>query len=116
MNITMQSRALFPIVGLILVLISIYFLGRNLSSFSGEGFLWKSIVENISLVLVCAGIFMLVLLPLGSKYYSFPSVIMGIIGVFISGYETFSFNDLWELLICLTTMGVGYKLLLDSLR
>lgn len=116
MNLAMRAKTFFPIIGLILILISICFLGRNLSSFTGEDFLWKSIVENIALVLVCSGIFMLVLLPLGSKSYGFPSVVMGIIGVFLSGYNVFSFSSLCEFFLCLSTMSMGYKLLLDALR
>lgn len=100
-------------VGLALMLLGIYFLGRNIFFTTNVSpYWWRGIAADASIFLLCAGICLLVFMPLGfMKQLGWIFVIGGIVCVFISSRAILNPTSLWQFFLSMVALVSGYRLL-----
>ncbi|MBD2259654.1 hypothetical protein [Pseudanabaena sp. FACHB-2040] len=99
------------IFGLALILLGIYFLGKNIVFTTHAYPWWRGIAADVSVLSLCIGVFALVFLPSAVKSLGWVAVAFGIICVFASSRAILSPTSLWQFFLSLTMMGIGYKML-----
>lgn len=106
-------RFLIQLIGLALLLLGVYFLGKNIFFTTNVGpYWWRGIAADTSIIFLTLGILMLTLLPLGSlKQFGWVFVVIGIICIFISSRAVLNPTSLWEFFLAMCSMGYGYRLL-----
>lgn len=105
-------RFLIQIVGLALILLGIYFLGRNIFFTTNVSpYFWRGIAADASIFLLCGGIFTLIFAPLGTvKQLGWVLVGLGVLCVFASSRAILKPTSLWQFFLSVTSLGVGYRL------
>lgn len=105
-------RLLFQLMGLILMLFGIYFLGKNIFFTTNVSpYLWRGLAADASIFLLCAGICLLVFMPLGAmKQLGWIFVAAGIVCVFISSRAILSPTSLWQFFVATASMACGFRL------
>jgi hypothetical protein len=104
-------RFLSYVLGLALILLGIYFLGKNIVFTTHAYPWWRGIAADLSVISLCIGVFALVFLPSALKSFGWVAVAFGIVCVFASSRAILSPTSLWQFFLALTAMGFGYKLL-----
>ena len=104
-------RFLSYIFGIALILLGIYFLGKNIVFTTQEYPWWRGIAADLSVISLCIGVFALVFLPSAMKPLGWVAVAFGIVCVFASSRAILNPTSLWQFFLSLTAMGFGYKML-----
>ena len=104
-------RFLSYVLGLALILLGIYFLGKNIVFTTHAYPWWRGIAADLSVISLCAGVFALVFLPSALKPFGWVAVAFGIVCVFASSRAILSPTSLWQFFLSLTAMGFGYKMM-----
>ena len=98
-------------LGLALILLGIYFLGKNIVFTTSAYPWWRGIAADLSVFSLCIGVFALVFLPPPMRPFGWVAVVFGIVCIFASSRAILSPTSLWQFFLSLTAMGFGYKLL-----
>lgn len=106
-------RFLIQVVGLALMLLGIYFLGKNIFFTTNVSpYWWRGIAADMSIFLLFGGIFLLVFMPLGfMKQFGWVLVAGGILCVFVSSRAVLNPTSLWHFFVSMLGMTFGYRLL-----
>jgi hypothetical protein len=94
------------------MLLGIYFLGKNIFFTTNVSpYWWRGIAADASIFLLCAGIFLLVFMPLGSiKQLGSVFVAGSIVCIFISSRAILNPTSLWQFFVAMIAMAFGYRL------
>jgi hypothetical protein len=105
-------RLLSSLIGVGLILLGIYFLGKNIF-FTTQvyPYWWRGIAADASILALTSGIVGLFALPRGSKSLGWVAIALGILLIFFSSRAVLSPTSLWHFLIALAAMVGGYQLL-----
>jgi hypothetical protein len=105
-------RLLVQLIGLALMLVGIYFLGKNIFFTTNVSpYWWRGIAADASVFLLCAGIFLLVFMPLGfMKQLGWVFVAGGLVCIFASSQAILNPTSLWQFFVAMISMSLGYKL------
>ncbi|MGF1673416.1 MAG: hypothetical protein ACFCUV_06975 [Rivularia sp. (in: cyanobacteria)] len=107
-----MSRLLIKVIGLILVLIGIYYLGQNIIFTSSYyGYFYKNVPAVGSVLAIISGVLTLVFFHRQTGNLGWILLIIGIVLVFLSGGVFLKPTSLWNFFISFGTIAVGYKLL-----
>ncbi|NJL49410.1 MAG: hypothetical protein HC929_20650 [Leptolyngbyaceae cyanobacterium SM2_5_2] len=104
-------RFLSYILGLALILVGLYFLGKNIIFTTHAYPWWRSVAADLSVISLCIGVFALVFLPSSAKALGWVAVAFGVVCVFASSRAILNPTSLWQFFVSLTAMGFGYKML-----
>ena len=104
-------RLLTPLLGFALMILGIYFLGKNIFFTTSAYPWWRGIAADLSVLSLAVGVFMLVCLPSGAKSVGWVAIAFGIICVFASSRAILNPTSLWQFLVSLLCMGYGYQML-----
>lgn len=105
-------RLIVKLVGLLLLIAGIYFLGQNIVFASSlYSYFWGSIPAAGSILSLMAGIFCLLFFRRETGNFGWFLLILGIIFVFLSGGVFLRPTSLWQFVIAFTALAAGYKLL-----
>ncbi|MBD2092896.1 hypothetical protein H6F67_23895 [Microcoleus sp. FACHB-1515] len=104
-------RLLGKLVGLLLVLAGIYFLGENIIFTTRiVGYWWRDVSAAGAVIATIAGILML-LHGRGTRELGWILVILGIALVFINGSVILRPTSLWTFFLAFISLVGGYKLI-----
>ena len=103
------------LLGLILLLAGLYFLGQNIMfSTYYSPFFWRNLPAIGAVLLVMAGVISLLLLPRQTGSFGWLLLILGIVLVFMSGGVFLKPTSLWNFAIAFGALISGYKLLSEG--
>lgn len=105
-------RFLIQLIGLALILLGVYFLGKNIFfTTNAYPYWWRGIAADTAIFLLFSGICLLVLMPLGAmKQLGWLFVIAGILCVFVSSRVVLNPTTLWQFFVAALSMMFGYRL------
>jgi hypothetical protein len=108
-----SMRLLIQLIGLALMLLGIYFLGKNIFFTTNVSpYWWRGIAADASIFLLVGGICLLVFMPLGfMKQLGWVFVAGGIVCIFISSRAILNPTSLWQFFVSIISMTFGYRLL-----
>lgn len=107
-----MGRLFIKFIGLILLLIGIYYLGQNIiftSTYSQ--YFYKSLPAVGSVLAIIAGVLALVFFRRETGNFGWILLVIGIVLVFISGGVILRPTSLWNFFLSFGSIAVGYKLL-----
>jgi hypothetical protein len=108
-------RFLLRVLGFGLLILGIYFLGRDIVFTTNVyPYWWRGIAADTSILALMAGILMLAFLPRGAKNLGWTPVIVGIILVFLSSRAILNPISLWQFFLSFSLMAGGYQLLITG--
>lgn len=109
-------RALYFIIGLALMLVGIYFLGKNVIFTTSAYPWWRGIAADLSVISLSVGMFMLIFLPGDAKLFGWFVVGFGVVCVFASSRAILNPTSLWQFFLSLGAMSYGYKMMTTRRR
>lgn len=105
-------RFLIQLVGFALLLLGVYFLGKNIFfTTQVHPYFWRGIAADVSILLLTVGTLWLIVLPRGARDLGWIILGIGIVLVFFSSRAVLRPTSLWQFVVSLASMGVGYRLL-----
>lgn len=107
-----MGRLLIKIIGLILLLIGIYYLGQNIIFTSTYyRYFYQSLPAVGSVLAIISGVSALVFFRRQTGNFGWILLTIGIVLVFLSGGVILKPTSLWNFFISFGTIAVGYKLI-----
>ncbi len=107
-----MGRLLIKCIGLLLLLIGIYYLGQNIIFTSTYyRYFYQSLPAVGSVLAIVGGVLTLVFFRRETGNFGWILLIIGIVLVFLSGGVILQPTSLWNFLVSFGTIAVGYKLL-----
>jgi hypothetical protein len=104
-------QLLSRLLGLGLLLLGIYFLGKNIYfTNSIYPYWWRGVAADASILFLTMGILMFFLLPRDNKELAWIAIAIGIIAVFLSSRAILQPTSLWQFVISLASFTGGYQL------
>ncbi len=105
-------KLLVHLIGLVLMLLGIYFLGKNIFFTTNVSpYWWRGIAADASIFLLFGGICLLVFMPLGAmKQLGWILVAGGILCIFVSSRAILNPTSLWQFFIATLSMTIGFRL------
>lgn len=105
-------RFILKLIGLVLLLAGIYFLGQNIYFTTNVyPYWWRGIAADASILFLTSGIFMLFVLPRQGKALGWVALAIGILLVFFSSRAILNPTSLWQFCLSLACFTGGYQLL-----
>jgi hypothetical protein len=105
-------RFLSFLLGFALIMLGVYFLGRNIIFTTNVyPYWWRGIAADASILSLSLGIISWFALPSDLKFFSWILVIIGILLVFLSSRAILNPTSLWQFFISFASMIGGYQLL-----
>lgn len=105
-------RFIVQLLGFALVLLGIYFLGRNIFFTTNVSpYFWRGLAADLSILCLVVGVLWLIIVPLGAKSYGWIFVAAGIVFVFASSRAILAPTSLWQFFVSFGAIALGYKLL-----
>jgi len=104
-------RLLYFLVGLALMLVGLYFLGKNVVFTTSAYPWWRGIAADVSVISLAVGVFILIMLPAQVKLLGWIAVSFGVVCVFASSRAILNPTSLWQFFISLGAMTMGYKMM-----
>ena len=104
-------RLFIQLIGLVLMLLGIYFLGKNIFFTTNVSpYFWRGFAADASFFLLCAGICLLAFMPLGAmKQLGWILIGAGILCIFISSRAILNPTSLWQFFVATSAMAFGYR-------
>ncbi|MEO1207941.1 MAG: hypothetical protein AAFX78_00215 [Cyanobacteria bacterium J06638_20] len=106
-------RFLYFLIGLALMLLGIYFLGKNILFTTHAYPWWRNIAADVSVLSLCIGGVMLIFLPGDAKLLGWIAVGVGIVCVFLSSRAILNPTSLWQFFVSFVAMSFGYRLMIS---
>lgn len=104
-------RFLFKLLGLILLLAGVYFLGQNIYfSTNVYPYWWRGIAADGSILFLTSGILMLFVLPRQEKALGWVALGIGIVLIFFSSRAVLTPTSLWQFCVSMACFVGGYQL------
>lgn len=101
------------IVGLLLFVVGIYFLGKNVMfSTYYSPFFWRNLPAMGSVLAVASGTISLICFPRQTGSFGWILIAAGILLVFLSGGVFLKPTSLWNFMIAFAALVSGYKLMM----
>jgi hypothetical protein len=108
-------RFLLRVLGFGLLILGIYFLGRDIVFTTNVyPYWWRGIAADTSILSLMAGVLLLVFLPRDAKSLGWIPVIVGVILVFLSSRAILNPISLWQFFLSFLLMAGGYQLLITG--
>jgi hypothetical protein len=105
-------RFLLRLLGLIFLILGIYFLGRNIIFTTNVyPYWWRGIAADASILALIAGTLMLIFLPRDIKSLGWIPVIVGIVLVFLSSRVILNPTSLWQFFLSFASIAAGYQMI-----
>ena len=104
-------RAMYFLIGLALMFLGIYFLGKNIFFTTSAYPWWRGLAADLSVLSLCIGTFMLIFLRGDAKTLGWIAVGLGIVCVFLSSRAILNPTSLWQFFLAFSSMSVGYKMM-----
>jgi len=105
-------RFLVQLLGFALILLGVYFLGRNIIfTTNAYPYFWRGLSADLSIFCLVLGVLWLVIVPVGAKNLGWIFVIAGIVFVFGSSRAILNPTSLWQFFISFAAMTLGYRML-----
>ncbi len=104
-------RILYFLGGITLMLLGVYFLGKNILFTTNVYPWWRGIAADVSVLSLCIGTFMLIFLKGDAKILGWIGVGIGIVCVFLSSRAILSPTSLWQFFLAFGSMSLGYKMM-----
>ncbi len=106
-----MNKFLIKLIGLGLMFLGIYFLGKNIMFTTNlYPYWWRGISADASILFLTGGIFSLFMLRKRKyKKIGWYLIIAGVIAVFISSRAVLSPTTLWQFFLALVTFSFGYQ-------
>jgi general stress protein CsbA len=106
---------LLRILGFGLLILGIYFLGKNIIFTTNiSPYWWRGIAADASVLALMLGVLMLVFLPANIKNLGWTPIIIGIVLVFLSSRAILNPTSLWEFFVSFLSMTIGYRMLVTG--
>lgn len=104
-------RLLARLLGLGLLFLGIYFLGKNIY-FTNDvyPYWWRGVAADTSILFLTAGVIMFFILPRGMKNWAGIAIAIGIVAVFVSSKAILQPTSLWQFVLSLGSFAGGYQL------
>ncbi|AFY53773.1 hypothetical protein Riv7116_1203 [Rivularia sp. PCC 7116] len=107
-----MGRLFIKFIGLVLLLIGIYYLGQNIIFTSTYyQYFYKSLPAVGSVLAVIAGVLSLVFFRRETGNFGWILLTIGIVLVFLSGGVILQPTSLWNFFVSFSSIAVGYKFL-----
>ncbi|NJL79643.1 MAG: hypothetical protein HC836_07710 [Richelia sp. RM2_1_2] len=107
-----MSRLLIKVIGLVLLLIGIYYLGQNIIFTSSYyRYFYQNLPALGSVLAIISGVLTVVFFRRETGNLGWILLIIGIVLVFLSGGVFLKPTSLWNFFVSFGTIAVGYKLL-----
>lgn len=107
-------KFLFQLIGIGLMLLSVYLLGRNIIFTTNTSpYWWRGISADLSVFCLTGGVAGLFVLPKTMKVWGWVLIAFGIIFVFFSSRAVLNPTSLWQFFLSIVCMGGGFTLLTD---
>jgi hypothetical protein len=104
-------RLLARLLGLGLLLLGIYFLGKNIYFTNNlSPYWWRGVAADTSILFLTLGILLFFILPQSNKEFAWIAIAIGIIAVFLSSRAILQPTSLWQFVISLASFTGGYQL------
>lgn len=100
-------RFLFQLIGVVLILLGVYLLGKNIFFTTYAYPWWRGIAADLSVLSLCLGMFALIFMPGDAKLLGWVAVGFGIVCVFASSRAILNPTSLWQFFLALMAMGFG---------
>lgn len=106
-------KFLGKVLGLGLILLGIYFLGKNIFFTTGGYYysFWRGISADLAVFALSGGVVALFALPENNKIMGWILIAAAILLIFAGGRAVLAPVSLWQLFISLASMTSGYQLL-----
>ncbi|AMA10324.1 hypothetical protein [Picosynechococcus sp. PCC 73109] len=103
-------KFLGKLIGLGLILLGIYFLGKNIF-FTTGGYGWRGVAADLAVMTLAGGVVSLFILPKDNRVLGWILIGASILLIFAGGRAILTPVSLWQLFISLASMTSGYQLL-----
>jgi hypothetical protein len=104
-------RFLATIIGIGLMFVGVYFLGKNIFFTTNLYPYWfRGIAADLSVLALTTGVGTLFFLPRSLKFIGWILIIIGIIAVFLSSRAILNPTSLWQFFLSLISFTAGYQL------
>jgi hypothetical protein len=111
-----MGRLLIKLIALISLFTGLYFLGQNIIFTSGYySYFYRSLPATGSILAIMGGVLSLVFFRRQTGNFGFILLSIGIVLVFFSGGVILQPTSLWNFLVSLTALAVGYKFLNEGI-
>jgi hypothetical protein len=105
-------RILTFLLGLILLLVGIYFLGKNIIFTTQiSPYWWRGIAADSSILMLTAGLVGVLFLPRSYKNLGWIAIGIGILLIFLGSRAVLNPTSLWQFLVSACSFLAGYQLL-----
>ncbi|ACK70942.1 conserved hypothetical protein [Gloeothece citriformis PCC 7424] len=105
-------RILTALIGLGLLLLGVYFLGRNIVFTTNVSpYWWRGIAADASILCITLGIASFFAFPREIKEWGWILIILGILLIFMSSRAILNPTSLWEFFLSMVSFLAGYQLL-----
>ncbi|MEO0407504.1 MAG: DUF4058 family protein [Cyanobacteria bacterium P01_A01_bin.135] len=107
-----QMRFLVQLLGFALMLLGVYFLGRNIIfTTNASPYFWRGLAADLSVLCLVLGVVWLLIMPIGARHLGWVFIIAGIVFVFGSSRAILNPTSLWQFFVAFAAMSSGYKML-----
>lgn len=107
-----MSRLLIKLIGLILLIAGIYFLGQNIVFTTGYSpYFWRDVPAAASVLSIMGGVISLLFFQRSVGNFGWVLLIFGIILVFLSGGVVLRPTSLWTFFVAFTALVGGFQLI-----
>ena len=109
-----MMKFLYQLLGMGLILLGVYFLGRNIVFTTNPyPYFWRGISADLSILSLTIGIAGVFILPSSAKSFGWSLIGLGILFVFLSSVAILAPTSLWYFVLSLGSMMAGMKLITD---
>ena len=99
------------LIGIFLMLLSVYYLGQNITFITQSSpFWWSGIAANFSVFCLTGGVIGFFFLPKDAKFIGWVLIILGIVFVFLSSRAILQPTSLWQFFVSIVCFVAGFKL------
>ncbi len=110
-----MNTFLFKLIGLILLLVGVYFLGQNIIfTTQYSPYFWRDIPAAASVLALIGGMISLLLFPRETGSLGWILLIIGCVLVFLSGGVVLRPTSLWTFFVAFAALIGGFKLLTEG--
>jgi len=110
-HINKEMENMLRLIGLGLVLVGTYYLGRNIIFTTDVYPWWRGIAADASILALVSGSVLLFTLPRGLRSFGWLLILAGIVLVFMSSRAILNPTSLWEFFISVVSIVAGYRML-----